>query len=40
MKKVLVFGGFGFLGHYLVLELLNRNYEVIVADIQKRKIRQ
>ena len=37
MKKVLVFGGFGFLGHYLVLELLNRNYEVIVADIQKKE---
>lgn len=33
MKNILVFGGFGFLGHYLVNELLNRCYEVTVADI-------
>lgn len=33
MKKVLVFGGFGFLGYYLVKELLLRNYKVSVADI-------
>lgn len=33
MKKVLVFGGFGFLGYYLVKELLQRNYDVYVADI-------
>jgi UDP-glucose 4-epimerase len=33
MKKVLVFGGFGFLGYYLVRELLHRNYQVSVADI-------
>ena len=33
MKKVLVFGGFGFLGYYLVKELLHRNYDVSVADI-------
>lgn len=33
MKKVLVFGGFGFLGFYLVKELIKRNYEVFVADI-------
>jgi len=33
MKKVLVFGGFGFLGYYLVKELLFRNYIVFVADI-------
>jgi UDP-glucose 4-epimerase len=33
MKKVLVFGGFGFLGYYLVKELLMRNYIVFVADI-------
>jgi UDP-glucose 4-epimerase len=33
MKKVLVFGGFGFLGYYLVKELLHRNYQVSVADI-------
>jgi len=35
--KVLVFGGFGFLGHYLVHELLNRDYEVTVADINKNE---
>lgn len=33
MKKVLVFGGFGFLGFYLVNELLRRKYKVTVADI-------
>lgn len=33
MKKVLVFGGFGFLGYYLVKELLQRKYDVSVADI-------
>jgi UDP-glucose 4-epimerase len=33
VKKVLVFGGFGFLGFYLVKELLNRKYQVSVADI-------
>ena len=37
MKKVLVFGGFGFLGHYLVHELLNRGYEVTVADIHENE---
>jgi len=37
MKKVLVFGGFGFLGHYLVDELLNRGYEVTVADIHENE---
>ena len=35
MKKVLVFGGFGFLGHYLIKELLSRDYKVVVADIKK-----
>ncbi|MEX0273358.1 MAG: NAD-dependent epimerase/dehydratase family protein [Flavobacteriaceae bacterium] len=35
MKHVLVFGGFGFLGHYLVNELLQRDYEVTVADIKE-----
>ena len=35
MKNILVFGGFGFLGHYLVNELLNRSYEVTVADIHE-----
>ena len=37
MKKVLVFGGFGFLGHYLVHELLNRGYKVTVADIHENE---
>ena len=37
MKKILVFGGFGFLGHYLVHELLNRGYEVTVADIHENE---
>lgn len=32
-KKVLVFGGFGFLGYYLVKELTERSYSVTVADI-------
>ena len=35
MKKVLVFGGFGFLGFYLVKELLSRGYSVTVADIKE-----
>lgn len=34
MKKVLVLGGFGFLGFYLVNELLRRGYEVVVGDIR------
>ncbi|MFC5047738.1 NAD-dependent epimerase/dehydratase family protein [Aquimarina hainanensis] len=33
MKRVLVFGGFGFLGYYLVKELLQKEYNVTVADI-------
>ena len=37
MKKVLVFGGFGFLGYYLTKELLQRNYKVVVADIIENK---
>ena len=37
MKKILVFGGFGFLGHYLVNELLNRGYQVTVADIHENE---
>ncbi len=37
MKKVLVFGGFGFLGHYLVRELIHRNYQVYVADLNDRR---
>ena len=37
MRKILVFGGFGFLGHYLVNELLNRGYQVTVADIHENE---
>lgn len=37
MKNVLVFGGFGFLGYYLVKELLRRNFSVSVADINKEE---
>jgi UDP-glucose 4-epimerase len=33
MKNILVFGGVGFLGHYLVEELLSRSYNVTIADI-------
>jgi UDP-glucose 4-epimerase len=33
MKKVLVFGGSGFLGYYLTKELLLRGYQVSVSDI-------
>jgi UDP-glucose 4-epimerase len=33
MKNVLVFGGFGFLGYYLLKELLSRGYNITVADI-------
>lgn len=37
MKKVLVFGGSGFLGSYIVDELIKRNYQLVVADIMKSK---
>ena len=37
MKKILVFGGIGFLGHYLVHELLKRGYKVTVADIHENE---
>ena len=35
MKKVLVFGGNGFLGSYLVEELISRGYSVTIADINE-----
>ncbi|MBC30318.1 MAG: UDP-glucose 4-epimerase [Muricauda sp.] len=35
MKKVLVFGGSGFLGYYLVKELAARKYDVTVADVHE-----
>ncbi len=34
-KKVVVFGGSGFLGSYVTDELTRRNYDVTIADIQK-----
>jgi len=36
MKNVLVFGGSGFLGYYLVNELLIRGYDVTVADLNNK----
>ena len=36
MKNVLVFGGSGFLGFYLVNELLVRGYNVTVADLNNK----
>lgn len=35
--KIAVFGGTGFLGSYLVLELLERGYDVIAFDINESK---
>lgn len=40
MKKVVVFGGSGFLGSYIVDELIKRNYNVINADIHPPKYNQ
>lgn len=37
MKKVVVFGGSGFLGLYLIEELKSRGYDVTVVDIIKPK---
>ena len=39
-KKVVVFGGSGFLGSYVADELLRRDYEVIVADMYPSKFLQ
>lgn len=36
-KKVVVFGGAGFIGSYIVDELLRRNYKVVIADIREEK---
>ena len=36
-KKVLIFGGAGFIGSYVVDELLRNNYDVVVADIHEEK---
>ena len=35
MKKVIIFGGSGFLGGYVADELSKRGFEVVVADINK-----
>lgn len=36
-KKVVVFGGCGFIGSYVVEELINNGYEVIAADLNSSK---
>ena len=35
MKKIVVFGGSGFLGSYVADELTRRGYDVVIADINK-----
>jgi UDP-glucose 4-epimerase len=40
MKKIVVFGGSGFLGSYIVDELTGRGYKVIIADIHPPKYLQ
>lgn len=37
MKKVLIFGGSGFLGSYVSDELTKRGFEVFIADLNKSK---
>ncbi len=37
LKKVVVFGGNGFIGSYVVEELINKGYEVISADLNPSK---
>ena len=32
-KKILVFGAAGFIGTYLIDELLKQNYEIVASDI-------
>ena len=36
-NKVVVFGGCGFIGSYVVEELINNNFEVISADLNPSK---
>jgi len=36
-KKIVVFGGSGFLGSYVADELTRRSYKVLIADIQESK---
>lgn len=38
IKKIVIFGGSGFLGSYLSDELLRNNFDIIIADTQKPKI--
>jgi UDP-glucose 4-epimerase len=38
MRKVLVFGGSGFLGNYLVEQLVLKKYDVTVADIKQTNL--
>lgn len=40
MKKVVIFGGSGFLGSYVADELSRRNYDVTIADINQSKYLQ
>jgi len=37
LKKVVVFGGNGFIGSYVVEELLNNSYDVVSADLNSSK---
>lgn len=37
LKKVVVFGGSGFIGSYVVEELINNGYDVVVADLTPSK---
>ena len=40
MKKVVIFGGSGFLGSYVADELTRRNYQVTIADLTESKYLQ
>jgi UDP-glucose 4-epimerase len=40
MKKVVIFGGSGFIGSYVADELTRRRYKVVVADLQPSKYLQ
>ena len=35
MKKVVIFGGSGFLGSYVADELTRRGFDVVIADIDQ-----
>ncbi len=36
-KKIIVFGGAGFIGSFVIEELLKKNYDVLAVDINKSK---